>query len=84
MIQWWGEGDLRILRRQRRVSAPPSSTPPVGWPWGSVGPALVGQVHIVDDDGNELPPGEIGTVFFGGERGEFSVPQRTGKTADCL
>ena len=25
-----------------------------------------GKVHIVDDEGNELPPGEVGTVYFSG------------------
>jgi long-chain acyl-CoA synthetase len=31
---------------------------------GSVGRPLVGAVHITDDDGNELPPGEAGRVWF--------------------
>jgi len=33
---------------------------------GSVGRAVVGQLHICDDDGQELPVGEIGTIYFGG------------------
>jgi long-chain acyl-CoA synthetase len=33
---------------------------------GSVGRALVGELHIVGDDGRELPAGETGTVYFGG------------------
>lgn len=31
---------------------------------GSVGKAVLGTPHILDDDGNELPPWEIGTVWF--------------------
>ena len=31
---------------------------------GSVGRALDGKLHICDDDGNELPVGSIGTIFF--------------------
>ena len=31
---------------------------------GSVGKAVLGVVHIVDDEGHELPPGETGQVFF--------------------
>ena len=31
---------------------------------GSVGKALTGIVHIVDEEGNELPTGEEGTVYF--------------------
>jgi len=33
---------------------------------GSVGRAVVGQLHICDEDGNELGPNEIGTIYFGG------------------
>lgn len=31
---------------------------------GSVGRAAVGELHILDDEGNELPPGQVGTVYF--------------------
>ncbi|MBG0817650.1 acyl-CoA synthetase [Planomonospora sp. ID82291] len=31
---------------------------------GTVGRALLGVVHICDEDGEELPPGEHGTVYF--------------------
>lgn len=33
---------------------------------GSVGRALAGTIHITDADGGELPPREIGTVWFEG------------------
>jgi acyl-CoA synthetase (AMP-forming)/AMP-acid ligase II len=33
---------------------------------GSVGRAMYGQPHVLDDDGAELPPGEIGTIWFEG------------------
>ncbi|QQV77380.1 acyl-CoA synthetase [Sphingomonas aliaeris] len=32
---------------------------------GSVGKAVLGVVHIVDDEGRELPAGETGHVYFG-------------------
>ncbi|AZG45388.1 acyl-CoA synthetase [Gordonia insulae] len=35
---------------------------------GTVGKALLGVVHICDDDGNELPVGEVGQVWFGDVR----------------
>ena len=35
---------------------------------GSVGRAVVGQIHICDDDGNELPVGATGTIYFSGGR----------------
>jgi long-chain acyl-CoA synthetase len=31
---------------------------------GSVGKALLGKLHICDDDGCELPTGSIGTIYF--------------------
>lgn len=33
---------------------------------GSVGRPVYGEVHIVGDDGGELPVGQVGTVYFGG------------------
>src|SRR3712207_837892 len=31
---------------------------------GSVGRAVLGVLHVCDDDGHELPPGEVGTIYF--------------------
>jgi long-chain acyl-CoA synthetase len=33
---------------------------------GSVGRAVIGEIHICDDDGTELPTGETGTIYFSG------------------
>ncbi|QYG94464.1 AMP-binding protein [Iamia sp. SCSIO 61187] len=33
---------------------------------GTVGKPLIGEIHILDEEGNELPPGEGGTIYFGG------------------
>lgn len=33
---------------------------------GTVGRSLLGVVHICDEEGDELPPGEHGTVYFSG------------------
>ena len=46
-----------------------------------MGPALVGELHIVDDDGNELGPGEIGTIYFGGQEARFNYHNEPEKTA---
>ena len=32
---------------------------------GTVGKAVLGVIHICDDEGNELPTGEVGTIYFG-------------------
>ena len=47
---------------------------------GTVGSAIIGEVHIVDDDGNEVLVGEEGTVYFGGG-GSFEYHNDPEKTA---
>ncbi|MES9538461.1 AMP-binding protein [Actinomadura sp. NPDC000600] len=32
---------------------------------GTVGRPILGEVHVCDEDGRELPPGEPGTLYFG-------------------
>jgi len=49
---------------------------------GTVGSAVMGVVHILDDDGNELPPGEEGGVYFSGG-GTFEYHGDPEKTADA-
>ena len=46
---------------------------------GSVGSAVVGDLHIIDDDGNALPAGEVGTIYFAnGPRFEYrNDPEKT-------
>jgi len=47
---------------------------------GSVGKALMGRVHICDDDGNELPEGSSGVIYFSGGH-PFSYHADTERTA---
>ena len=47
---------------------------------GSVGRAVIGTIHICDDDGREMPLGETGMIYFGGGR-LFSYHNDPGKTA---
>ena len=47
---------------------------------GSVGVAMLGTLHILDDDGNEVPVGEEGGVYFSGG-GEFEYHGDPDKTA---
>ena len=52
---------------------------------GSVGRAFLGAIHILDEEGRELPPGEIGIVYFSGGPA-FSYhqdPERTAKAHDA-
>ncbi len=48
---------------------------------GSVGKPLVGELHICDEDGNEVPTGEAGTVYFANGN-EFSYWKDDEKTKE--
>ncbi|ARE37784.1 acyl-CoA synthetase (plasmid) [Rhodococcus sp. BH4] len=50
---------------------------------GSVGQAIRGVVHICDDDGIELPAGEIGSVWFS-DIGRFEYHGEPAKTAESF
>ncbi len=52
---------------------------------GSVGRAFVGSIHILDEQGRELPAGETGLVYFaGGPRFEYhGNPERTREAYDA-
>ena len=79
MIDWWGpivweyyagtEGMGMTLVNSADWLAHP----------GTVGRAVVGVLHICDDEGNELPPGENGGVYFSdGKAFEYhNDPQKT-------
>ncbi len=82
MIEWWGpilheyyagtEGNGFVYCTSEQWLAHP----------GTVGTSLVGSVHIVDDDGEELPVGQVGTVYFegGGEFEYHADPVQTAKS----
>ncbi len=46
---------------------------------GSVGRALMGELHICGDDGEDLPPREIGNIFFNSETSfeYYNDPEKT-------
>ncbi len=50
---------------------------------GSVGRPLGVEVHICGDDGTEVPPGEVGTVWFSGGS-PFTYHNDPGKTASAF
>jgi long-chain acyl-CoA synthetase len=68
MINWWGpiitetyggtEGNgMTSISSEEALDHP-----------GSVGRPVFGQIHILDEDGKEVPAGESGTVYFSGGR----------------
>ena len=79
MLDWWGpiiheyyagtEGNGFVYASPQDWLAHP----------GTVGRSLTGPLHILDDDGNELPSGERGTVYF--EQGAFEYHNDPEKTA---
>ncbi len=81
LIDWWGpvvheyyagtEGNGFVYCNSEQWLARP----------GTVGSALIGVLHIVDDDGNEVPVGEEGVVYFEGG-GDFEYHGDAEKTAD--
>jgi fatty-acyl-CoA synthase len=84
MIAWWGpiineyygstEGmGFTALNSEQWLNHP-----------GSVGPPLGCRIKILDDEGQELPDGEIGTVYFADRIGDFSYYGEPEKTAACI
>ena len=83
MIEWWGTDDRRVLRRERgrrhdrvRRASGSSTRAPSGKPWP------ISEIVILDDDGNELPPGEIGTVYMHMHDGQLRVLQGQGEDGE--
>lgn len=81
MIDWWGpviheyyggtEGNgLTYASSQDWLENP-----------GTVGKAVLGELHILDEEGQDLPPGEIGGVYFAGGGG-FEYHRDAAKTAE--
>ncbi|MFH6787027.1 MULTISPECIES: acyl-CoA synthetase [Methylobacterium] len=64
MIDWWGP----ILMEYYASSEANGVTLSSSHEWqrfpGTVGRSLTGPIVIADEDGKELPPGEIGAVYF--------------------
>jgi long-chain acyl-CoA synthetase len=79
MLDWWGpivheyyagtEGNGFVYASPQDWLAHP----------GTVGRSITGPLHILDDEGNELPPGQTGTVYF--EQGAFEYHNDPEKTA---
>jgi long-chain acyl-CoA synthetase len=52
---------------------------------GTVGKPVLGELHILDDDGHECPVGTSGTVWFGGATAfeYFNAPEKTKESRDA-
>ncbi|RPA66220.1 acyl-CoA synthetase [Gordonia oryzae] len=83
MIEWWGpvvheyyasteSAGATFIGPQEALDHP-----------GSVGKPLLGVVHICDEDGNDLPTGEVGLVYFEREEAVFEYHNDPEKTAQA-
>jgi acyl-CoA synthetase (AMP-forming)/AMP-acid ligase II len=80
MIEWWGpvlheyyagtEGNGFVYCDSEAWLAHP----------GTVGRSIIGEIHIVDEAGDELPAGQPGTIYFA-NGAEFSYHNDPDKTA---
>ncbi len=81
MIEWWGP----VIHEYYAGSEGNGFVAINSEEWlahkGSVGRPITAKVHIVGDDGEELPQGESGTIYFEGG-GDFEYYNDKEKTAD--
>jgi len=84
MIDWWGP----IIDEYYASSEAHGSTLISAEDWlahpGSVGKPMLGAVHILDENGNEVPAGEAGEIYFeGGNAFEYlNDPEKTANSRD--
>ncbi|MBV7706856.1 acyl-CoA synthetase [Nocardia nova] len=83
MIDWFGPKLTEFYSGSEGTGFFMINTPEWLTHRGSVGKAVQGVVHICDDDGNELPPGEVGTVWFSDIR-PFEYLGDAAKTAEAF
>jgi fatty-acyl-CoA synthase len=83
MIEWWGEIVFEYYASSEGIGFTLIDSATWLTHKGSVGTALLGELHIVDDEGNELPTGETGTVYFGGQQAQFHYHNEPEKTAEA-
>jgi long-chain acyl-CoA synthetase len=80
MIDWWGpvideyyaasEGGGTVVSTEEWLKKPGT----VGRPWP------ISEIAIFDDDGNQLPPGQVGTVYMAMQSGDFEYHKDRAKT----
>ena len=83
MIAWWGEVIVEYYAASEGIGFTIIDSSNWLTHKGSVGPALAGEVHILDDDGNVLPVGETGTVYFANDTATFEYHNEPGKTSEA-
>jgi acyl-CoA synthetase (AMP-forming)/AMP-acid ligase II len=83
MLEWWGPIIYEYYSGSENSGG--TSITPEEWlahP-GSVGRVMSGKIHILDDEGRELPPGEAGAIWFENDNPRFvyhNDPEKTAQT----
>jgi acyl-CoA synthetase (AMP-forming)/AMP-acid ligase II len=83
MLEWWGP----VVHEYYSGTEGGGLTWATAADWlahpGTVGRAIHGEVHVCDDDGNELAPGADGVIWFAGPAAAFEYhndPEKTRQT----
>jgi acyl-CoA synthetase (AMP-forming)/AMP-acid ligase II len=83
MIEWWGPIVYEYYSATEGMGATFITSEEALAKPGSVGKAMVGTLHVLDPEGNELAPNEIGTISFSGG-GAFEYHKDPVKTAEAI
>ncbi len=83
MIEWWGPVIVEYYSSSEAAGFTVIDSPTWLAHKGSVGKPLFGVPHILDEDGNELATGEIGTVYFSDLQNKFEYHNEPEKTAEA-
>lgn len=82
MIDWWGPILYEYYGSTEQIGMTMTNTDDWLKRPGTVGRAIYGQLHILDEDGRELPTGENGLVYFSGSQ-PFAYHKDPIKTAEA-
>jgi acyl-CoA synthetase (AMP-forming)/AMP-acid ligase II len=84
MIEWWGPIIEEYYSATEGMGATYINSEQYLTHPGSVGKTMLAPIHIVDEAGNDLPPGEVGTVYFepASDRPGFQYHKDEAKTAE--
>jgi fatty-acyl-CoA synthase len=83
MLDWWGPILFEYYGFSEGFGLTTIDSPDWLAHPGSVGQAVMGTIRICDDSGQELPNGEIGTVYFERKRMSFAYLNDPAKTRDA-
>jgi len=86
MIEWWGPIIYEYYSATEGMGATFINSEEALRKPGSVGKVMMGVLHVLDENGNELGPNEIGTITFsGGYQFEYyKDPVKTAEAVDSL